>query len=192
MSEAIEKLKTDLTVLEAMADEMEDYLISDVLFWPLMKGNLPRLTLGAYLLRQHRLTGLRHLLDDREQMRLDAAVSQFNRSLVEKVVRFEEHAHQELRARLRQWGEFLKDLGGESEMSAAYYAATVETRAMIAALIARMKMPPYELDDNIDQQVLVYDSALRRHWMHGEFVWPAEWRGAYPTTEYWWLYGRPG
>lgn len=191
MSEGIEKLKNDLTILEAMAAEMEDYLISDVLFWPLMKGNLPRLTLGAYLLRQHRLTGLRHLLDDREQLRLDAAVAQFNRSLVEKVVRFEEHAHQELRARLRQWGEFLKDLGGESSTSVAYYAASVETRAMIAALVARMKMPPYQLDDHIDQQIRIYDSALRKLWMPGEFVWPPEWRGAYPTTEYWWLYGRP-
>jgi hypothetical protein len=191
VSEAVEKLRKDLTVLEAMADEMEDYLISDVLYWPLMKGNLPRLTLGAYLMRQHRLTGLRHLLDEGELDRLNAAVGKFNLALVEKVVRFEEHAHQELRARLRQWGEFLKDLGGESDTSAAYYAASVETRAIIAALAARMKMPPYELDDNIDQQIRVYDSALRRQWMHGEFVWPVEWRGAYPTTDYWWLYGRP-
>ena len=35
MSEAVDKLRDDLKILEAMAAEMDEYLRSQVLFWPM-------------------------------------------------------------------------------------------------------------------------------------------------------------
>ena len=102
MSEAIKKLKRDLAILEVMAAEMDEYLINTSLFWPLPDTSMPRLTLGGYLMRQHRLVRLRDLLGEDEQARLDQAISQYNQALVEKVVRFEGRAHEELHARLRR------------------------------------------------------------------------------------------
>ena len=189
MSEGIDRLKQDLIILEAMASEMDEYLRSQTLFWPMMKGNLPRLTVGGYLMRQHRLTDLRYLLDPTEQDRLDVAISQFNNALVEKVVRFEERAHQELHARLRQWGEYLKELSRDN--MGDYYRSHVQTRAMIAAMLDKLRLPPYELDTRILDQLTVYDNVLRNHWQAGDFVWPDDWRPAYPQKDFWWLYGRP-
>lgn len=191
MSEATEKLRQDLRILEAMAAEMDDYLRSQTLFWPMVQSNLPRLTLGGYLMRQHRLTALRQLLDDEERTRLDAAISQFNEALVEKVVRFEERAHQELHARLRQWGEYLREVSQEHLAMGDYFASHVQTRAMIAALLDKLEMPPYELDKRVLDQLGVYDNALRNYWRADDFCWPAEWQPAYPRSEFWWLYGRP-
>lgn len=192
MSEAVEKLKQDLEIMEAMAAEMDDYLRNQALFYPLEgRPDLPRLTLGGYLLRQHRLTRLRHLLDEAEQARLEAAVSQFNKALVEKVVAFENRAHQELHARLRQWSEYLKELRREHLHVEDYYASSVETRAMIEALLDKLRMPPYELDERILDEVRAYDNALRNQWRPGDFVWFEEWKPAYPRAENWWLYGQP-
>jgi hypothetical protein len=184
-----EKLDRDLVVLEAMAAEMDEYLRSDVLFWPLRGSDLPRLTLGGYLMRQHRLLELRDLLSMPEQERLHATISRYLDALEEKVVRFENRAHEELEARLRQWREYLRDVKNGSGV--AYYPTAVETRAMIRALISQLRVNPYQLNDDIPPQVALLDRELSRFWEPGQFVWPFDWRPAYPQAEYWWLYGRP-
>jgi len=191
MSESINRLRKDLKVLEAMAAEMDDYLRHDAMFWPLGDSGLPRLTLGGYLMRQHRLSLLRQLLDENEQVRFERAIDTFNKALVEKVVRFEQHAHDELHARLRQWSEYLRELNQDSAAAGDFYASAVETRAMIAALLDKMEMPPYKVDKRVFDELGVYDRALSNHWLADGFVWPSEWQPAYPRSAYWWLYGRP-
>lgn len=185
------RLHEDLEVLEAMAAEMDEYLMSEVLFWPMRKGNLPRLTLGGYLMREHRLRALADLLGEADRQRLEAAVAQFDQALVEKVVRFEQRAHEELGARLRQWSEYLRDLKGEAAANAGYYPSTVETRAIIAALVGKLERPPYRLEAHLVQQLGMLDQNLRSHWQPGDFVWPESWQPAYPKAGYWWLYGVP-
>jgi hypothetical protein len=191
MTEAKDKLKHDLTVVEAMVAEMEEYLLSDVLFWPIMKGGFPRLTLGGYLMRHHRLSALTELLDRDDVERLRSVVGQFNEALVERVVLFENKAHQEIRARLRQWGEYLKDLKRASGGYGQNYTSAVETRAMLQSLIQKLEMPPYRLDKQIGKQLSVYDKVLGSTWRSGDFIWPDAWQSAYPRTSYWWLYGSP-
>ena len=178
-------------MLQEMAGEMDDYLTSDVLFWLMMKGGMPKLTLGGYLMRQHRLLSLRDLLDKEMQDTLDAAISQFGQALIEKVVRLEQKAHMELEARIRQWGEYLKDLSWDRSAAVASYGSAVETRAIISALIDKLGMPPYQLDPSVSPKVGLLDGNLRQHWQQGPFVWPEEWRPAYPAQEFWWLYGGP-
>ena len=61
------KLDHDVHVLSAMAEEMENYLDSDVLFWHMSKRGMPALTLGGYLMRQHRLLALYDQLNKEQQ-----------------------------------------------------------------------------------------------------------------------------
>jgi len=184
-------MEQDLVVMEAMADEMEEYLRSDVLFWQLMRGGFPRLTLGGYLMRQYRLLALPELLDPSQGARLEEAVRRFNQALVEKVVRLEVKAHREIEARIRQWAEYLKDVAWEGSASIANYASAVETRAMMAAIVELLQTAPYQLQGHVLQQLNLLDANLRRHWQPGEFVWQAEWVAAYPSARFWWLYGQP-
>jgi hypothetical protein len=181
-----EKLSRDIDVLEAMAAEMATYLDSDVLFWPLT-GSLPRLTLGGYLMREHRLLALRHLLSPEEQARLDAAVRQFNEALDERIVRFETKGNRELESRIRQWNEYLKDVVNEG--AAGGYMSAVEARLMAESLLNRLSMPPYQLDGRLRQQVASLDSKLHGRWLPGDFIFPDEWQSAYPQSSYWYLYG---
>lgn len=187
--EGTEKLQKDLAALEAMAAEMDEYLQSDVLFWPMAQGDLPRLTLGGFLMRQHRLLELRDLLSMQQQDRLHKAINQYHKALEEKVVRFEEKAHEELAARLRQWQTYL----GEAKQGTgvAYYESAVEPRAMSQALIAQLRVQPYELQSELAQRVAMLDRELRQIWEAGDFIWPEEWKPAYPRKKFWWLYGHP-
>jgi hypothetical protein len=191
MNDSIKRLKRDLVIVEAMASEMDEYLRSQTLFWPMMKGNLPRLTIGGYLMRQHRLVMLKNLMDEAESDRLGGAIILFNDALVEKIVRFEQRAHTELHARLRQWGEYLKELYDPSLGMADFYHSHVQNRVMIKALIDKLEMPPYEIDERIYSQLETYDNLLRKFWVPGSFTWPSEWQPAYPKDHYWWLYGHP-
>lgn len=190
MSDGMERLYRDVEILAAMANEMEEYLRSDVLFWRIMDATMPRLTLGGYLMRQHRLLALEQLLDEERRQVVETAVIQYNQTLVEKIVRLEQKIHRELEARLRQWSEYLRDLSKDKR--AANYASMVETRAMIEALVGQLSLPPYQLEARVPQQIVLLDNNLRRHLRQGEFIWPPEWQPAYPKAVYWWLYGEPG
>lgn len=187
--EGTEKLKQDLVVMEVMAGVVDDYLRSDVLFYPTSRPDLPKVTLGGYLMRQHRLLQLRDLLDMEEQTRLHEAIGHYNGALEEKIVRFETKAHNELEARLRQWQEYLSEV--KRGVNVAYYESAVDTRVMIAALIAQLHIPPYELNQEIPRSLALLDRELSRVWERGDFAWPGEWKPAYPRDEYWWLYGQP-
>jgi hypothetical protein len=191
LSDGKQKLVTDLTILEAMAAGMNDYLMSKTL-WQTIQIGMPQLTLGGYLMRQHRLLALSDvLLNESERARLKEAVSQFDQALRGKETYFEQKAQRELDARLRQWSEYLRELEGEDAEGAAYYPSSVETRAMIAALIDKLQTDPYRLESDILSKIDLLDARLRQRWTGGEFVWPSEWQPAYPRDRYWWLYGRP-
>lgn len=191
MSDGKQKLTTDLTILEAMAAGMNDYLMSKTL-WQTIQIGMPQLTLGGYLMRQYRLLALSDvLLNESERARLKEAVSQFDQALSGKETYFEQKARRELEARLRQWDEYLRELERENADSAAYYPATVETRAMIAAIGDQLQTGSYQLEADIVSKINSLDGKLRQHWTPGEFVWPSEWQPAYPRDRYWWLYGQP-
>lgn len=191
MSDGIERLRQDAAVLAAMAEQMPAYLDSDTLFWPAPRGGMPALTLGGYLLREHRLLALAGWLSPEEQAQVSAAMTQFNQALGNRVVRFEQKAHTELEARLRQWEESLKDMERGTFDRTSNYANAVETRAVIQALLDRLSMPPYRLEGRPAQHLATLDTRLRNNFRPGDFIWPDEWAAAYPRSDYWWLYGAP-
>lgn len=189
MTTAIEKLEKDVTIIAAMAAEMEAYLDSDVLFWHMRTLNSPSLTLGGYLMRQHRLLALRTLLNAEYETTLDSAVEQFNSALVERIIRYEQKAHRELEARLRQWGEFLNDVDRGVAGKTSNYATAVETRVMLTDISESLRLPPYKLDPHVTSQIGLLDSRLRQVFQPSEFIWFEEWQPAYPELDYWYLYG---
>ena len=191
MNDGIQLLEHDVTIIAAMAEQMDSYLKSDVLFWKIGQSGMPMLTLGGYLMRQHRLLTLSDLLSAQKQAEMETAVIQFNAALVEKIVRFETKTHDEIEARIRQFEAYLRDLRN-GQATGVNYGTAVEPRAMIAALTDKLRMAPYQLDRQIPGRIETLDRALRQRWVPGEFIWPEEWQPAYPQDDFWWLYGKPG
>lgn len=184
------KLSRDVAILAAMSAEMDDYFRHEVLFWPMAEGNMPRLTLGGYFLRQHRLTALNNLLTPAEQRKVAEAIAQFTEVTKERVVAIEMRVEQELQVRLRHWQTSLRDWQEQSP-GMPLYAAGVEERAMIAALLARFSQAPGVVMAQLPVRIAGLDQVLRGRFRSGDFVWPAPWQPAYPEPLYWWLYGVP-
>ena len=184
-------LAHDLMIMEEMAANMADYLDSDVVEWTIPRTNMPRLTIGGYLMRQQRLEALRDRLPADNQARLDAAMFQFNDALKERVVRFETRAHQELHTRIAEWISILPDLNRRAKTEANYYAGVVDTRIVIKELLDRLQSPPYALEEGVPDEIEAIDHLLRGRLSEKEFVWDSIWEAAYPRGDYWWLYGYP-
>jgi hypothetical protein len=186
-----EILQTDIGILEKMVAEMGDYLDSGCTYWVIEEGKLPRLTLGGYLMRQHRLAILCKDLQEADQQRLQKAMAKFAEVLEERVVRFEKKAHQELHDRLREWMGHLRSMTTFKTERTANYANVVDTRAVIEATIDKLQTPPYRLEEQVLEELEALDQNLGNRWQEGEFAWPVIWQAAYPREKYWWLYGRP-
>lgn len=191
MSDGREKLITDLKIIEHMAAEIAEYLRNPHIFWPKIEGSRVQTTIGGFWMRRHRLLALQKtLLDAAERRRLRRANQQFDTACSEQRGRYEQKAGQELEARLRQWGEALRELLEDEPPSMAYYRQDVQTRAIIQAIFNQPVPIPTEKRGAILEQIEALDSDLRERWETGRFVWPTEWEPAYPRSTYWWLYGK--
>lgn len=191
MNEVHQILERDLTILEEMVAEIDGYLMSEATHWIMARGDMPKLTIGGCLMRQHRLSIVGDLLEPAAQVRLDTLLERLEEALKEKVVRFEDKGHQELHARFSEWSGYLRDTTGRMATEAEYYASVVDTRVVMTALLNKLGLPPYQLNPHIPDQVAQLDQYLQSRWHSGDFVWPAVWQPAYPADKYWWLYGRP-
>ena len=190
MSTGKEKLRQDLKILAAMAADMDAYLINNTLFRQMAQG-LPKLTLGGYLMREHRLLILRDdLLASDAQEQLDQAIMQANQIFQERRTFVDQKLHKEIEARLRQWTQYLTDLA--DGQGASRYATAVEARAMIAALVEKAPTFVIQLDMVTEEKIDALDQRLKQRWQSGNFVWPSAWESAYSQGDYWWLYGKLG
>lgn len=183
-----EKLQEDLADMAAMSEEMDAYLKSEVLFWPL--GGRPMLTLGGYLMRQHRLLALADELSEEQQEKLNTAVSQFLAANEERIVRFETKANREIEARLRQWSEHLRDVD-RAKNDKSLYKSGVDPRIMLSVLMEKLATPPYKLDPQLEQRLDMLDMGLRTRWKSGDFILDEVLEPAYDREMFWYLYGEP-
>jgi hypothetical protein len=187
-----EILSRDLAILGVMVAQISDYLISDAISWKLRGSDTP-LTVGGCLMRLNRLSLLQADLVSDECLALARARMVFDEALLDKVVRFEQRAYQELNARLREWTTYMRDLTHSSKLMANRdrYAAKVDTRIVIGELVGKLSEYPYQLDGRVPRDVAALDRRLRLMWQPAEFVLEPVWRKVYPAEPYWWLYGHP-
>jgi hypothetical protein len=191
MSETNKILAQDLTILEAIVEDLPAYLASDATHWSMSGDNMPKLTIGGCLMRQERLQKLRPQIAFADQARLDKSMDDFNASLENQIVRFEKRAHDELHARLREWTTYLRDATSKKAKAREHYANIVDTRIVISALMNKLSQSPYQLNERLAQDVAQMDARLKGQWQTNEFVLDKVWEEAYDPVEYWWLYGCP-
>lgn len=184
-------LFNDLQILEAMSADMAAYLDSDVSRWTIPRANMPKLTIGGYLMREHRLSVLSDDLNEIDQPRLFAALQNFDQSLIERVVRFEKRAHEELHTRIGEWITYLRDMGSAASTERNYFAGIADTRVVITCIVDKLQQAPYQLEKGILPEVDALDKNLLARTVEHAFIWDEIWKPAYPTPKYWWLYRWP-
>lgn len=161
----------DRRFLEAALVELKDYLLSDVLFYPLT-APLPRLTLGGLLLAQRRLHAYENVspLD----VQLDTLRTKWRAA-------WEKKAAQELGTRLTLWRNYLDDCR-EEEALLGNYPREVRWRVMLALLSAELPQDSAELN--------ALDLRLRAKFRTGAFIWDEQLANQFPQDDFWFLYGK--
>jgi hypothetical protein len=177
----------DWFVLWVALDELEEYLLSPVLHWPLPKtkngmnlGDLPRLTPGIVCLAKARLSVQREFDDIQEYIQTIERIDQIRNKWR---VNWGKKAEQEFSERLRLWKAYVfEDLGEGYQRTD--YANQVRTRTILELL----KDEVIRENPNEQNLLLRLDEQVRLLCSQGSFVWEDQYKEAFPNKRYWFLY----
>ncbi len=178
----------DLEYARAGVAELDDYLLSKELFWPLSgtpPGGkpFPRLTLGGLLLALARLKARELSVSHnasftRLEAQLDGVRSRWRVAWGRKAAR-------EYPSRLTQWRNYLDDYAKNSSAYASAYAQEARLRLILHLLEPQLDMP-----SSAHLSMLAgLDLRLQAKFEAGEFVWEAELAAGFPPDTFWFLYG---
>ena len=179
----------DLEFLRAAVPDLQQYILSKDLYWPLRMSNptpgavqIPQLTIGNLLLAQARLSAL--TLDASRSTERDELLGQFQQIREEWRSNWSMKAAHEFSSRLNLWQQYLRELRGERRAQAVF-SNEVRQRAILSLL------QPEILDGipaNEAEQLKMADDMLRSMTAPGSFVWDPEVEKAFPQEPYWFLY----
>lgn len=155
-------IQKDLHYLSAGVPELENYLLSTELYYP-MGNDLPQLTLGGMLLSLARAGGEAAKFETR----IEAIRSKWQAA-------WDAKASREVRARSDLWMDYLEEYRDDPKSGARLYAQNVRYRAMLGLLGQR------EHDS---------DHFVRSIFKEGEFVWEKECAQNFQRDTFWYLFG---
>jgi hypothetical protein len=196
MTQELEKLiARDAALCTAMADEMEDYLKSNVLFWEPDRrrtggADLPKLTLGGLTLATRRLETLRHHLNPDQLRALARAGQELAFHKHEWRTRYQTKLARDLRSRLDAWAWYLDDCERQGKSAIVHYPHQVETRAKIDLLLDEATEVELEVTKSRQRQI-VLDKQLRADFLPGDFCWLDPLAAGFPRDRFWYLWGQP-
>ncbi len=183
-------LQLDLTLAKIVHTQFDDYLQSEVLFWPVGvvdKLQLPQLTIGTWLASEWRLALLAPAASELADAR--ATVRKVRSRAGEP---YQLKTRREFKSRVDTWTMFLDEAlekasnrdGGYSDGPSAY-ASAVQNRFKLELL----KNDASQLQDQL-QRLNTLDMRLKARFKTGDFVWEPELQPAAPKETYWWLWGK--
>lgn len=175
--------------LQGGLKEVERYLLSDELFWPLniapepWEPSYPNLTLGSLLLYQafaHPLaqTGSQQTALQKIEAEIETVKTKWR-------VAWERKASWEFKSRLRQWENFLKEVRIDPEDNTGYYRYEVRFRVMLDLL----KPAGNDVDPSYFEHLDSLDLLLRALFTPGDFIWEPELAVEFPADKFWYLWG---
>jgi hypothetical protein len=181
----------DWGYLETSLPELENYLLSNELFWPLAGADpsgraWPRLTIGGLMLARRRLEAqagdhsLQYKLSDWDQA-CDHLRAKWR-------VAWEDKAAREFSSRLRQWSHFLEEMRKDPENQRGYYPYEVRLRVIIHLLQQESSAISPEQERLLGE----LDNRLKARFSRGDFLWEMELAPVFPEPEFWYLWGSVG
>ncbi len=184
-------IEYDLRYLESGLLDLEGYLLSQEMYWPVGASApsggppYPRLTLGNLLLSQARLHA-RWLapVQSAELERLDRRMEETRTRWLSA---WRQKVQREFGMRLSLWRDYLEDYRQNPSGNVDRYAYEVNRRIILDLLEPQAgSIPPAETE-----MLAGLDRLLRAAFQPGPFVWDAELEKGFPEHPYWYLYGRP-
>lgn len=184
-------LSHDADFLQSAAQVLEDYLLSDVLFWPLQRekgamlgGDSDQLTPGNLLLSFARLgkEGLAENSLNQALQRIEEVRQQWKSAWLNK-------CQKEWEQRLQLWLNYLDEIKRESNRELpADYSFHVRQRVILDLLTKEI----VELLPDKRLKLQNADEMLRSLSQPGEFIWQKGLQAHFPASSFWYLYVKTG
>ena len=187
-------LKTDLEEAKAMAEGLADYVRGEQLYGHTggsFFSNMPRLTVGALLMRLRRLDNFRDLMEDRQYKTLDQVVDQWQSVRNDWRLHYEQKMQHELNSRLDSMKTFFRECDESPVACRNNYRPELMRRTIVQEIIRELDDLNVELEDKSQTKIEMVDNKFRRIMRDVEFQWAEGLEGSYPKDEFWWLYSRP-
>lgn len=179
-----------LDYIKASIDQLEDYLLSDLLYWPVglraRPGNpaYPNLTLGNLLLFLHQAAALSQ--DAENARRLAECQNDLDMIRTRWSMHWQKKAGVEVQARVKLWRDFLQEYRKDPEGNYDRYEYEVTRRVMLEWLMVEAGS-----DSSPESELLKsMDGILKSLLVGREFIWEKELQPEFPHEVFWYLYGR--
>lgn len=187
MAEQKFSIERDLKEAQAMAAALVPYVYEDELYGRIGM-NMPSLTIGALLMRLHRLRALASRLTPEQLSTLEQAEAQTQSARREWTSHFEKKLTREAEARMRDILTYLREAKESPRSGDNGYLLEAVRRTIVQELLNAM---PEDVRRAELAKAAEVDSGLRRSLYDSDFIWTKDLEPVYPSSTYWWLYKRP-
>ncbi len=194
MPEANYSIDRDLAEAKSMADHLIPYVYGDQLYGSIggmfSSGATPSLTIGALLMRLHRLRALEAKLTAEQKAKLTEIEARNEAVRSEWSVHYNEKMISEANSRLHMIETFFAECEEDPRSCYSNYQPEAMRRTIVQDIdneLHRLNLP----DAHLAMVLRRIDGQLHRFAAKSDFIWAAELQPAYPPDKYWWLYACP-
>lgn len=169
-------LNKELSYFKAGLKALENYLLSESLYWVLEEQPI-QLTIGGLLLCGKRIEAFSGISE------WPALYNQLDVIRSRWLAHWENKVLYEIHARIDLWKNALLEI--QEDSSADYYPQRVSWRVMLQLLLGETSRASKEMET-----INELDMILKTSWRPGPFIWEAQLANAFPGQDYWFLYGK--
>jgi hypothetical protein len=187
-------IEYNLELGKAILEEIEPFLLSEEIFWPLNHHSkrgmpyFPRLTLGTLLLTLDQLSVQFAAMSSSQKRAQQEIQSMLERVQLKWPAALERKAVRESQTRFNLWRAYLSDLEERKDTTGNYHNE-VRNRVIHQRLQEFHRQTPHSQDGQSAMDGL--DFYLRSSFKPGPFLWNEALIAVYPSPSFWYLYGRP-
>lgn len=184
----MDDLEKDWNFLRAALPDLQEYLLSDKLYWPLSgrvgeRGeSVLQLTPGNLLLALKRLRSFPWPAARAEE--LEKLADAFHQTRDRWLSNWRRKVEKELPVRLKRWAEFLGESGKSGTRDLPVYRYEVRIRVILQLLLDEL----VNISTPSIEQIRHLDLRLRAVTQVGEFVWQPELADGFAAEDFWYLY----
>lgn len=180
----------DWDFLRSAAPELESFLLSNDLYWPIKltaptpgARQTPQLSVGNIALSERRLTGT--MVVGQEQAAAAGIGAQIAQIKQLWRANWAKKAAREYTSRLKLWQQYVRELRADPVQQRSYYANEVRNRTILTLLETDLLdgVPAHEAE-----QLQMLDTILHGLTEPAEFVWDSQTASAFPRDQFWFLY----
>lgn len=190
----MESTDYNLDLFETMLDEIEDFLLSADIFWPLAKRSkpesppYPRLSTGALLMTQDVSLAQEAGMNTEQKARHAKLQSQWKMILNKWRSALGRKSEREMGMRLNLWRAYLSDL---EEGKASHFDYDRETRNRVQFTRLRTLTMGNSKTINMEKAIRSLDALLLNLTIASDFIWDDRLRETYPERDFGYLYRQP-